>query len=136
MNSTENNLSKPAEQGASSKANAASAAENVDMTVEDDNYHYDPNAPLRDYNEDDDDAVPVYAKANNDQDVAAAQIKEAKKAALREKLALNGYALRTVLMNEQVKAHYVSPMAIEDEMPVEDILSEIPEEDLHEVGIV
>ncbi len=39
-------------------------------------------------------------------------------------------------MDEQLKAHYVLPMAKEDEMSVEVILSEIPEEDLHEVGIV
>jgi hypothetical protein len=80
--------------------------------------------------------VPVYKRNKSEQDVAAAQVKEAKRSALKEKLALNGYALRTVLMNEQVKAHYVSPMAMGDEMSVEDILSEIPEEDLHEVGIV
>ncbi len=56
--------------------------------------------------------------------------------ALRENLAQNGYALRSVLMNEHIQAHYVSPMSTEEEMSVEDILSEIPENDLQEVGIV
>jgi hypothetical protein len=40
-------------------------------------------------------------------------------------------------MDEHIHAHYVSPMATEDEMSVEDILSEIPDEYLlQEVGIV
>jgi hypothetical protein len=41
-----------------------------------------------------------------------------------------------MLMNEQIPAHYVSPMSTEDEMSVEDILAEIPEEDLQGVAIV
>ncbi len=39
-------------------------------------------------------------------------------------------------MEERIKAHYVSPMVTEDETSVEDMLSEIPDEDLQEVGIV
>jgi hypothetical protein len=39
-------------------------------------------------------------------------------------------------MSEHIKAHYVSPMAKEDEISIEDMLSEIPEGNLDEVGIV
>ncbi len=62
--------------------------------------------------------------------------RETKKTALGEKLAQNGYALRTMLMDEQIPAHYVSPMSTEDEMSVVDILLEIPEEDLQSVAMV
>ena len=56
--------------------------------------------------------------------------------ALREMLIRNGHALRQILRSEKVKAHYVSPFSEEDTMSIEDILCEIPEEDLHEVGMV
>jgi hypothetical protein len=49
-------------------------------------------------------------------EVPAAEKKAAKKLALRKMLAQNGFALRTVLMDEHVKAHYVSPIAKENEM--------------------
>jgi hypothetical protein len=39
-------------------------------------------------------------------------------------------------MDDQIQAHYVSPMSTEDEMSVEDMLAEIPEEDLQSVAIV
>ena len=35
-----------------------------------------------------------------------------------------------------MKAHYVSPFSEENRMSIEDILQEIPKEDLHEVGTV
>ncbi len=41
-----------------------------------------------------------------------------------------------MLMDEQIQAHYVSPMSTENEMSVEDMLAEIPEEDLQSVAIV
>jgi hypothetical protein len=57
---------------------------------------------------------------------------------MREKLAQNGFALRTILMDEHIPAQYVSSMSTEDGMSVEDILAEILEEDLlvQGVGIV
>jgi hypothetical protein len=39
-------------------------------------------------------------------------------------------------MDERIPAHYVSPMSTEDEMSVEDMLAEIPKEDLQSVAIV
>ena len=39
-------------------------------------------------------------------------------------------------MDEQIQAHYVSPMSTEDEMSIEDMLAEIPEGDLQSVAIV
>ncbi len=39
-------------------------------------------------------------------------------------------------MDERIPAHYVSPMSTEDEMSVEDMLAEIPEDDLQSVAIV
>ncbi len=41
-----------------------------------------------------------------------------------------------MLMDERIPARYVSPMSTEDEMSVEDMLAEIPEEDLQSVAIV
>ena len=41
-----------------------------------------------------------------------------------------------MLMDEKIPAHYVSPMSTEDEMSVEDMLLEVPEEDLQSVAIV
>ena len=62
---------------------------------------------------------------------AAAQTK-----ALREMLANNGFAYRNILRSEKVKQHFTSPLSKENVMSPEDILSEIPKEDLHEVGTV
>ena len=44
--------------------------------------------------------------------------------------------MRNILRSEQVKSHFTSPFSKENEMSLEDILSEIPKEDLHEVGMV
>jgi hypothetical protein len=138
MNSA-NNASANAGQTTSTEANAASAAQVPDMELDDDydGHDYDPNVPLRDYNEgDDEDPVPTLKKSTNGKEAVTSEDKEIKKLALREKLAQNGFALRTMLMDEQIPAHYVSPMSTEDEMSVEDILAEIPEEDLQGVAIV
>ncbi len=51
-------------------------------------------------------------------------------------LANNGFALRSILRSEKVKGHFTSPFSKENEMSPEDILSELPKEELHEVGVV
>jgi hypothetical protein len=56
--------------------------------------------------------------------------------ALKEMLTKHGHTLRDILRSEKVKAHYVSPFSEENTMSIEDILQEIPKEDLHEVGTV
>ncbi len=56
--------------------------------------------------------------------------------ALREMLANNGFAYRNILRSEKVKQHFTSPLSKENAMSPEDILLEIPKEDLHEVGVV
>ncbi len=72
----------------------------------------------------------------NEQDEKEAAQKAAELVALKEILTANGYTLREILRSEKVKAHYVSPFSEEDAMSIEDILGEIPKEDLHEVGTV
>jgi hypothetical protein len=123
---------------ASTEANAASAAQVLDMELENDSLEYDPNAPLEDFNElyPDEDPIPALKKSTNGKETVNSEDKEMKILAFREKLAQNGYALRSVLMDERIQTHYVSPMSTEMEMSIEEILSEIPNEDLHEVGIV
>jgi hypothetical protein len=139
MSSTQD-ISMDAGQSASSEAQAAVAANNLDMEFEvSSNEEYDPNAPLLDYNEehpDEDDPIPALRKSTSDKEAVSPDNRGNKKLALREKLAENGFALRTMLMDEQIQAHYVSPMSTEDEMSVEDMLAEIPEEDLQSVAIV
>ena len=61
--------------------------------------------------------------------------RETKRKILRDALAENGFALRNVLLNEPIINHYASPLAME-EMSVEDIMSEIPTEDLLQVGTI
>ncbi len=136
--SSSQDVSMDAEQMPSSEAKAAGAANNLDMEVEDfssggTGREYDPNKELEDYNEYDpnsEDPVPALKKRTNGQEAAYPNDKETKKTALREKLAQNGFALRTILMNEQIPAHYVSPMLTEDEVSVEDILLEMSNEEL------
>ena len=70
---------------------------------------YDPDSPLTDYNEDD--PIPALRKSNNGKEAVSPDDREIKKLALKEKLAQNGFALRTMLMDEQIPAHYVSPMS-------------------------
>ena len=67
---------------------------------------------------------------------AKAKQKKADKEALRKMLANKGFAMRNLLRENHVKAHFTSPFSTEDQMSPEDILSEIPKEDLHEVGVV
>ncbi len=54
---------------------------------------------------------------------------------LRDALAENGFALRNSLLSEPIINHYASPLAME-EMSVDDIISEIPTEDLLHVGAI
>jgi hypothetical protein len=140
MSSTQD-ISMDAGQMASSEANAAVAANNLDMELENasSNEEYNPESPLVDYNDeypDEDDPIPALSKSTSGKEAVSPDDRENKKLALREKLAQNGFALRTMLMDEQIPAHYVSPMSTEDEMSVEDMLAEIPEEDIQSVAIV
>jgi hypothetical protein len=123
MSSIETELDRT-DQTAPTEANAAASTANdddkeVDM-IGGDNTDTDE-SELLDYNE---------------QEAVEAAEKAARKKALKEMLTNNGFTLRNLLRTEHVKAHYISPLSKEDEMSVEDILSEIPKKDLHEVGIV
>jgi hypothetical protein len=55
--------------------------------------------------------------------------------ALRDQISENGFALRRELKNESIKGYFPSPLEME-EMSVEDIMTEIPVEDLRYVGSV
>ena len=81
-----------ADQTASTEANAANAANDVDTSEED---------SLIDYNEED--------------EVVAAQ-KAAERKALKEMLASNGFAYRNLLRSERVKQHFTSPFSKENAM--------------------
>jgi hypothetical protein len=119
MNPTETELNRTA----STEANAADATNHVDMEVD---------VTGEEVVVDEDHLVDY-----NEQEAAAAAEKAAAKLALKEMLIKNGFALRMLLKTEQIKAHYVSPLAKEEEVSIEDIiLLEIPEEDLHEVRMV
>jgi hypothetical protein len=101
-----------ADQTASTEANAAIAARDVDTSEEN---------SLIDY--------------NDEEEVKVAQ-KAAERKALKEMLINNGFTFRNLLRTEKVKQHFTSPFSKESAMSPEDILSEIPKEDLHEVGMV
>jgi hypothetical protein len=55
--------------------------------------------------------------------------------ALRDQISENGFALRKVLKNEFIKGYFPSPLEME-EMSIEDIMTEIPVEDLRYVGSI
>ena len=125
MSSTQD-ASMDAGQTVSNETRAAVAADNLDMEIENSSSGEKgrEDDQLIDYNEeypDDEDPIPALKRRANDQEAVPPNDRETKKIALREKLAQNGYALRTVLMRRQLPAHYVSPMATEDEVSVEDI---------------
>ena len=71
----------------------------------------------------------------NEVDDVVYHSRETKRKILRDALVENGFALRNVLLSEPVINHYASPLAME-EMSVEDIMSEIPTEDLLHVGAI
>jgi hypothetical protein len=123
MNSIEIELDR-ADQTASTESNAANAANDVNKEVD--------MSGVDDADTTDEDKLIDY----NEQEAEEAAEKAAAKKALKEMLTNNGFTLRNILRTEHVKAHYISPLSKEDEMSVEDIVSEIPKEDLHEVGIV
>ena len=120
MNTEENELN-GADQTASTEANAAGAADNIDMEIAN--------------SEEDTSEVDELIDYNEQEEIEAAR-KAAEQKALKEMLTTNGFTLRNILRTEKVKAHYTSPFSKEDAMSLEDILSEIPKEDLHEVGMV
>ena len=62
--------------------------------------------------------------------------KTAARKALKEMLINNGFKMRNLLREKRVRSHYTSPFSKENIMSIEDILLEIPPEDLHEVGMV
>ncbi len=107
------------DQTALSKADSARAANNdgKDIAMEDE-----------DSSENDEELVDY-----NEQEEIEAAMKAAELVAWKEILTNNGHTLREILRSEKVKSHYVSPFSIEDIMSTEDILQEIPKEDLHEV---
>ena len=109
MNSTEDAGTTAGQMASKSEAKAAGAADYLDMELEDpnDDHVYDP--PLKDYNEDypDDDPIPALKKSTNGKEAVSPDDRETKKTALREKLAQNGYALRTMLMRQcQLKTFF------------------------------
>ena len=106
-----------ADQVALSQADAAIAASGSDTSEEDDPFQTEEE---------------IQAELDRLQaERAAAQTK-----ALREALANSGFAYRNILRSEKVKQHFTSPFSKENAMSPEDILLEIPKEDLHEVGTV
>jgi hypothetical protein len=113
-----------ADQTASTEANAADAADNDDteevMTRKEDGDTSEEDS-LLDF---------------NDVEAVEAAEKAAQQKALKEMLTNNGFTLRNIFRSEKVKGHFTSPFSKEDEMSLEDILSERPKEDLHEVGMV
>ena len=114
-----------AEETALSEADAASAAINEEKD-------YVPSG------EEDEDSSEIDSLLGEftAEDAAKAVEKTAAKVALKEMLINNGFKLRNILREERVRGHYTSPFSKENIMSIEDILLEIPPEDLHEVGMV
>jgi hypothetical protein len=63
------------------------------------------------------------------------QERELKRRAVRDLISENGFALRNELKKESIMGYFPSPLEME-EMSVEDIMTEIPVEDLRYVGSV
>ena len=110
---------------ASSEANAAGAAGKETAKPEENTSDVDE---LVDYNAEDEDDLDAAIR------VTQAEIKALERVALKEMLTNNGHALREILKSEKVKDHFVSPFSEQNAMSIEDILGEIPKEDLHDVG--
>jgi hypothetical protein len=115
------------DQTASSEANAARAASMETANPEENTSEVEE---LDDYNAEDEDDLDAAIRATQ------AEIKALERVALKEILTNNGHALREILKSEKVKGHFVSPFSEQNAMSIEDILGEIPKEDLHEVGTV
>ena len=110
---------------ASSEAEAAGAAKKVTWSTDTEMVN----------SEEDSSEVDSLIDYNEEDELKAAK-KATAKVALREMLINNGNALKGILRTEKMKTHYVSPFSEEDAMSIEDILGEIPKEDLHEVGMI
>jgi hypothetical protein len=100
----------------------------VDKTIEED-------LPIDEEDDDgliDEDLVDYNEDGTADAVAAAAKADRLKN--LRELFATKGKEYRTLLKSEKVKDLFMSPMTFE--ISAEDILSEIPKEELHNVGVV
>jgi hypothetical protein len=112
--------------------NPASEAEtNVDMDVDEDDLPRNSEEGIATEEEDGE-----LVDFNEDGTAAAAEaaIKLAYLNDLREMFANKGKEYRAFLNSEKVKDLYTSPMTVE--MSAEDILAEIPQDELHLVGMV
>ena len=114
-----------AEQPALAEAEAANAATNEEKNF------------LPSEEEDDDSSeVDSLLGEFSVEDTEETADKTATRKALKEMLVNNGFKLRNILRENRVRGHYTSPFSKENIMSLEDILLEIPKEDLHEVGMV
>ena len=112
---------------AQEKADAASAANNEDKGIVNPE---EATSSDEEYIVDDEEASDAAIRATQ------AQIRELERQELKQVLIANGNTLRQILKSEKVKDHFTSPFAEENAMSIEDILGEIPKEDLHDVGTV
>jgi hypothetical protein len=83
MISSKDDASMEAGQTFSSEAKAAEAADNLNMELEDSHtdYEYNPEIPLRDYNEDsqdEEDPIPALKKRTNGKEAVPSEDKETK----------------------------------------------------------
>ncbi len=85
----------------------------------------------------DDDKLIDYDKGLTTEEIAAIQAAKilATKVAMRDSLASNGLAMRKALRGDIMKDHFASPLTM-DEMSIEDMLLEIPTDDLRHVGTI
>ncbi len=88
---------------------------------------------------DSDDEVELidYNEALGPEEVAAIEAAkiQATKVALRDSLARNGLVMRKALRGDIMKGYFASPLAL-TEMSVEDMMLEIPTDDLRHVGTI
>jgi hypothetical protein len=68
-------------------------------------------------------------------DEEAACEREAKRKSLRKQIAATGLGMRRILVSEPIKSYFASPLLME-KISIEDIMREIPPEDLRYVGSV
>jgi hypothetical protein len=86
---------------------------------------------------DDDVELIDYNKGLGPEEVAAIEAAkiQATKVALRDALASNGLAMRKALRGDTMKGYFASPLAM-TEMSIEDMMLEIPTDDLRHVGTI
>jgi hypothetical protein len=75
------------------------------------------------------------ADYSEEADEIRAREREAKRKSLREQIATTGQGMRRMLVSEPIKSYFASPLEMEG-MSIEDIMREIPPEDLKYVGSV